>query len=84
MENAAILSVDLDAKSDFGQTAFFLACQRDRSDIIKIFMENAPTLGIDLNTVNKDGMTAFHWSNLHQRLFRCGQDFHGECSSFEH
>ena len=60
MENAAVLSIDLNAIDKDGMTAFHLVCQRGYLDVVNIFMENAAALSIDLNAMDKDGMTGYN------------------------
>ena len=66
MENLATLSIDLNARSYAGKTAFIEACAGGHADVAKVLMENSTFLGIDLNAKSninaksKIGSTAFH------------------------
>ena len=65
MENAIVLNIDLNTKSNGGWTAFHIACNEGHSDAVKIFMENAADLSIDLNARGNDGLTGFHQACIH-------------------
>ena len=65
MENAIALSIDLNTKSNGGWTAFHIACNEGRSDLVEVFMENAINLSIDLNARDRDGLTGFHQACIH-------------------
>ena len=66
MENAAALSIDLNAKcTDYSSTGFHRACGRGHSDVIKIFLENELSLNLDLNS--KD---CFDWMGFHHACRR--------------
>jgi ankyrin repeat protein len=59
MEYASTLSIDLNQKTQNGQTAFHLACRRGHLELVKIFMENSTPLSINLSTKDNDGFTPF-------------------------
>ena len=60
VENATTLKIDPHENDNCGTTAFHLACQKGKSDVVKIFMKNAATLSIDLNRKDNNGLTGFH------------------------
>ena len=60
MNNAATLSIDLNSRGQYDQTAFILACRKGHADVVELLMENATTMSIDLNAKSTGGDTGFH------------------------
>ena len=58
MENAAALSIDLNAVENV-LTGFHYAYKRGHLDVVKIFMENAPFLSLDLNGKDSFDFTGY-------------------------
>ena len=59
IEYASTLSIDLNQKTQNGQTAFHMACGRGQLEVVQIFMENSTPLSIDLSAEDNDGFTPF-------------------------
>ena len=59
MENASTtMSIDLNAKSNNGNTGFHWACWNGQTSTVELLLNNADALHLDLNSKNSDGDTA--------------------------
>ena len=52
--------IDLNAKTKYGNTAFYYACFHGHVNVVKILMENTAVFSINLKAKNSVGNTAFH------------------------
>ena len=55
----------MSTKSNHGWTAFHIACNENRLDLVEVFIDNAIELSIDLNTRDSFGLTGFHQACIH-------------------
>ena len=62
MKKASPLSIDINAKTNYGLTALHLACYRGFSEVIKILFEYEAVLSIDLNAKDDYGASGFFWA----------------------
>ena len=60
LEKYLELKIELNAKSDFGRTAFHLACEKGNSKLAEMMMKKSNELKIDLNAQDRHGQTGFH------------------------
>ncbi|XP_065343624.1 uncharacterized protein LOC135941815 [Cloeon dipterum] len=71
------IKIDVDATNQFGETAFMIACKRNRSDVVEYLLANK---GIDLSIEDRGGRTALHYAvrslsvDLVQKLLDLGAD----------
>ena len=55
MENATTLNIDLSTKDNDNYTAFHLACQKGKSEVICILMENTSVMNInEIDTISQN------------------------------
>ena len=69
IQTSTEFSIDLNAKSNNGQTAFYNACFLGQKTIVEMLIDNAKSFKLDLMTRNNDGLTGF------QIAEKCGYDF---------
>merc|ERR1711860_419396 len=62
MEFIIRTSFDLNAKNDYGSTAWHLACLYGKTETAQLLIKSSKDFGIDLNAKNKYGSTALHWA----------------------
>ena len=67
MKNSAQLNFDLNAKDNFGRTAFHYACIWGKTSIVDIMINNYEAFKLDLTARDNDGRTGF------QLAKQCGQ-----------
>ena len=53
----------MNAESNSGKTAFMLACQRGRKDIVQLLLDH-PGKSINFNTWDRLGRNAFKWARI--------------------
>ena len=56
--------IDLNARDDNGQTAFWKACALGKKRIIKLLLDNWKELDIDIKSKNNEGQTALDILNI--------------------
>ena len=56
------MSIDLNAKSNYGSTGFHWACYFGQTSTVELLLNNADALNLELNSKNNDGETGFHWA----------------------
>ena len=60
MKNSAQFNIDLNAKDNYGRTAFHWACYWYRStNVIDIMINNSESFNLDLTARDNDGKTGF-------------------------
>ena len=50
MDNSSERNIDLNARDNYGWTAFKIACNNGRKDVVKLFIEYSKTKEIDILT----------------------------------
>ena len=61
MKYSVDLNIDLNAKTNNGDTAFHHACRNGHSLIVETLIQNSTKFNIDLNAITKqDGYTPYH------------------------
>ena len=58
--------IDLNARDDNGQTAFWKACALGKKRIIKLLLDNWKELDIDIKSKNNEGQTALDVLTIHE------------------
>ena len=53
------MTIDVNARDNYGYTGFFFACQEGHLNVAKVLMEKSVALGIDLNAKDARNPTAF-------------------------
>ena len=56
------LSIDLNARDDFGRTALHLACIRGTTEVIQLMISSSTDFDIDVNARTKVGDTVLHYA----------------------
>ena len=64
MKKSTELKMDLNAKDNFGRTAFHYACNFGKTIIIERMISNSKSLKLDLNAKDTDGKTAFKLAQI--------------------
>merc|ERR1712062_138510 len=59
--------IDLNAKSNNGNTALHVACRDGQTETAQLIIQNSKEFGIDLNAKNNHGWTALHWACFYGR-----------------
>merc|ERR1712062_54798 len=62
VKRAKGLGIDLNAKTNNGNTAWHLACYNGKTETAKLIIQNSKEFGIDLNAENSDGTIALHFA----------------------
>ena len=64
MHKSAKFYFDLNIKDNWGATAFHLACQRGRVNIVEIIMENSKQFKLNLTAKDNNGRTGFQLARI--------------------
>ena len=59
LQNSKEFKIDLNAKTNNGETAFYLACASGHIKIVEMIIDNAKFLKMDLMSKNNNGSTGF-------------------------
>ena len=60
LQKSTEFNINLNAKDNFNQTPFHLACKNNQLEVVKFFIQRSAEWNIDLNAVDNNGYTAFN------------------------
>ena len=67
LQKSADLKIDLNAKDEYGYTAFHRVCSFENTNIVKMVIEKAEYSRLDLKIKSPTGKTAFQLAELFER-----------------
>ena len=62
VQKSTTFNIDLNAKTNIGQTAFHLVCKHDHLSLVEMVIQKSAEFEIDLNAITNHGLTAFHYA----------------------
>ena len=71
MDHSAKLNIDLNAKNNFGTTAFMFTCMHGHSNIVQLILKHSE-VNIDLNAKENSGFTGFMFACMsgHKKVIK--------------
>ena len=66
MENSVEFNIELNAKDNFGETAFHYACEFGRKSIVELMIINSDSLNLDLTATDNQGRTGFKLAQVRE------------------
>ena len=57
LDHSSTESIDLNARTESGRTAFMISCINGNEDVVKILLDHSDSKNIDLNGKDSDGNT---------------------------
>ena len=61
MKNSVKFNIELNAKDNYGSTAFHFACRYGKTSIVDMMINNSESLKLDLTSRNNDRETGFEF-----------------------
>ena len=64
MANSAALKIDLNTKSEFGDTPYHSACDKGHTKVVHLMLDQSKILNIDLTAEDNDGNTGIFYAPM--------------------